>query len=206
MKRVLASMCGLAAMTLGALGACGKTENVSPSDVVVQFYVTIELSGIRDVPEPRALLALEPYLTDSLTSALRNAHALRADAAAKLPGEKPPFADGNPFSGLFEGHSTYVVRGATERGDSAFVTVAFTNTEQKPAVSWSDTVVLVKSEAAARQSSAGKAIPSPVWRIADLRYGGNWEFGYRGSLRQVLQQAPERDTASTPPSGAVPLR
>lgn len=192
----LRSRFGVALLTaIAALSACGKTENVSPSDVVVQFYVTIEVSGIRDLPEPRALLALEPYLTDSLAVALRAARA-RRDAAPVTPGRPAPLSEGNPFSGLFEGHSTFVVQGAVERGDSAFVTVAFTNTDQKPAVSWTDTLVLVNSAPAAarapseRASSdsapAGKAPAFPRWRIADLRYGGGWEFGYRGTLRQVL--------------------
>lgn len=172
---------GLASLTV--LLACGKTENASPSDVVVQFYVTVEVSGVRDLPEPRALLALEPYLTDSLARSLKQARAVRDSASARFPGQPAPFSEGNPFSGLFEGHDTFVVRGAVERGDSAFVTVAFTNTEQKPPVSWADTVVLVKVI-----PPADKARTMPVWRVADLRYGTDWEFGYRGTLSSVLQR------------------
>lgn len=76
-----------------------------------------------------------------------------------------------------------MVRGAVQRGDSAFVTVAFTNTEQKPPVSWADTVVLVKV-----MPPAEKAPTTPVWRVADLRYGTDWEFGYRGTLGSVLRR------------------
>lgn len=169
----------LAASALCAMAACGKTDNVSASDVVVQFYVTLEVSGVRDLPEPRALLALEPYLTDSLAAALRAARQRRDSATATAPGTPPPFSAGNPFSGLFEGHSTYVVRGATARADSSFVTVAFTNTDQKPSVSWTDTLVLVN---VARETNA-----PAIWRITDIRYGSDWDFGYRGSLRQVLR-------------------
>lgn len=172
---------------LVGLAACGKTENVSASDVVVQFYVTIELSGIRDLPEPRALMALEPYLTDSLAASLRHARALRDSAVVRAPGQAPPFAEGNLLSGFFEGHSTYVVRGATTRGDSSFVTVAFTNADQKPPVTWSDTLVLVQVPGAVRVTT-GTPPTAPVWRIADLRYGGDWEFGHRGTLQQVLQR------------------
>ena len=174
---------GAAFASLSVLLACGKTENVSPSDVVVQFYVTVEVSGVRDLPEPRALLALEPYLTDSLATALRQARAVRDTASARSSGQAPPFSEGNPFSGFFEGHDTFVVRGAVQRGDSAFVTVAFTNTEQKPPVSWADTVVLVKV-----MPPAEKEPTTPVWRVADLRYGTDWEFGYRGTLGSVLRR------------------
>lgn len=85
---------GAAFASLGVLLACGKTENVSPSDVVVQFYVTVEVSGVRDLPEPRALLALEPYLTDSLATALRQARAVRDTASARSSGQAPPFPRG----------------------------------------------------------------------------------------------------------------
>lgn len=160
-----------------AAAACGKTENVGPADVAMQFYVTLELSGVRELPEPRALLALEPYLSDSLAVALRRARA-RRDAGGTLPGGASPAADGNPFSGFFEGHSTYRVRGTSTHGDTALVTMAFSNVDQKPAVEWTDTLVLVRN-------GPGTAAQ---WRIADLRYGTTWEFGHRGTLSQVLRE------------------
>ncbi|NCW44617.1 MAG: hypothetical protein EBV77_03870 [Gemmatimonadaceae bacterium] len=160
-----------------AAAACGKTKNVTPADVALQFYVTLELGGVREVPEPRALVAIEPYLTPELAGELRAAR-VRRDAPLP-PGstDKPPFTDGNPFSSLFEGHSTYRLGATAMRGDSALVTVSFTNTEQKPAVEWKDTLLLLPS---------GTGV-SRTWRVADIRYGSTWEFGYRGSLRAVLQ-------------------
>jgi hypothetical protein len=160
-----------------AAAACGKTEDVGPADVAMQFYVTLELSGVREVPEPRALLALEPYLSDSLTVALRRARA-RRDGGAAPTGGASPVTDGNPFSGFFEGHSTYRVRGASTRGDTALVTMAFSNVDQKPAVEWTDTLVVVRN---------GRGVAAR-WRIADLRYGTTWEFGHRGTLLQVLRE------------------
>lgn len=160
------------------LAACGKTKDLAPSDVVVQFYVTLEVSGIQTLPEPRALLALQPYLTPDLYQGLQRARMVRDSAAIAAPGEKPPFADGNLFSSLFEGHSTYVVERTAARGDTVLVPVAFSNTSQTPAVQWTDTLVVVNT-------AVGGA--EPRWRVADLRYGGDWEFGYRGSLLQVLR-------------------
>jgi hypothetical protein len=159
------------------LAACGKTKDLAPSDVVVQFYVTLELSGVRDLPEPRAMPPLEPYLTPELYRGLQRARHQRDSAAAASPSEKPPFAEGNLFSSLFEGHSTYVVQKTAGRGDTMTVPVAFSNTDQKPAVQWTDTLVVVNTAIGATE---------PRWRIADVRYGGNWEFGYRGSLLQLL--------------------
>jgi hypothetical protein len=166
----------MTAVVLTAAGACGKTKNLTPADLALQFYVTLELGGVREMPEPRALVAIEPYITPELAADLR---AARARRDAPLPAgstDKPPFADGNVFSSLFEGHSTYRMGTTAMRGDTAFVTVSFTNTAQKPAVEWKDTVMLLPSGAGETRS----------WRVADIRYGSTWEFGYRGSLRGVL--------------------
>jgi hypothetical protein len=171
-----AAVCSTVAVTAAALVACGKTKDLSPADVALQFYVTLELGGVREVPEPRALIALEPYLTDTLITALRAARAVR-DRPERGAGVSPPFTDGNPFSGLFEGHSTYRVGTTARRGDTALVIMSFTNIEQKPTLAWQDTLVLVTHGTGA----------SSTWRVADLRYGTDWEFGYRGSLRGVLQ-------------------
>lgn len=170
------------------LGACGKTRNVAPADVAMQFYVTLELGGVREVPEPRALVALRPYLTAALASSLESARTVRDTPAPAGATGKRPFTDGNPFSGLFEGHSTYRIGATTMRADTALVTVAFSNTEQKPAVSWQDTVVLVPLGAGAERT----------WRIDDLRYGNDWEFGYRGSLRRVLRDGIAAGGRGTP--------
>ena len=163
----------MAASTALVLSACAKAEDSTPADVAMQFYVTLEISGVRDLPEPRALMAIEPYLVPALATQLGAAYARRDSATKAAPTEKPPLADGNPFSSLFEGHSTYSAKSTTMRGDTALVLVAFTNTDQKPAVMWSDTLVLVK--------------PQTTWRIADIRYGSTWEFGYRGALSQLLK-------------------
>lgn len=160
-----------AAASAVSLGACRTSGPVSASDTVVQFYVMLEVSGVRNVPEARALLALEPYLTPSLAAQLRAARAVQ-DSLRNAGAAAVPFTEGDPFSGLFEGQTSYVVKNTTVRGDTAFVLVNFSNTEQKPPVSWSDTVVVARVDS--------------TWRIADIRYGAGWEFGYRGALTQVL--------------------
>lgn len=148
---------------IAAVQACAKAENATPADVAMQFYVTLEISGVRDLPEPRAVLAIEPYVLPEVSAQLRAAY------------DKKGVGGGNPFSSLFEGHSSYGAKQTIMRGDTALVVLAFTNTDQKPAVMWSDTLVLVK--------------PQNAWRIADIRYGTTWEFGYQGSLTSVLRAA-----------------
>jgi hypothetical protein len=179
---------GLIALGMAAtmLSACGKTDDASPRDVALQFYVTLEVAGVRSLHESRALAALEPYLTTDLARALSTPPAPDVDA-------------GNVFSGLYEGHTSYVVHEAVQTGDTARVQLDFTNVDQKPAVQWTDTLVLVRQ--------------SPSWRVHDLRYGANWDFGYRGSLRAVLACLTGPDaancrggTSTTPPAPATNTR
>lgn len=169
-----------------AAGACGKGQDATPSDVAMQFYVTMELSGVRDLPDARALPAMAPYLTASLVAQLERARAVRDSAATASPTDKPPFVDANPFSSLFEGYTTYAVRETRLASDTAFVTMSLTNSTLKPVVAWTDTLVLVK---AGPRDAVAKTSGAP-WRIADLRYGGGWEFGFRGTLSTVLPTAP----------------
>ncbi|MBL0939563.1 MAG: hypothetical protein IBJ03_11745 [Gemmatimonadaceae bacterium] len=172
----------IAVLALVASG-CGKTTDATPRDVAMQFYVTLEAAGVRGIPEARAMPALEPYLTSELTTRLKEA-AASADPQRSI------------FSGLYEGYSTYYVQDTRLLGDTALVIMGFSNMTQKPAVKWSDTLVVIKGP--------------PSWRVADLRYGGNWDFGYRGTLTGVLTRAASSTshdgTSATPPAPATNTR
>jgi hypothetical protein len=125
---------------------------------------------------------------------------LTADLARALSAPSAPAVDaGNVFSGLYEGHTSYVVHEAKQDGDTARVQLDFTNVDLKPAVQWTDTLVLIRQ--------------APSWRVHDLRYGANWDFGYRGSLRAVLACLTGPDaancrggTSATPPAPATNTR
>lgn len=184
-----------ATLALAAFG-CGKTTDATPRDVAMQFYVTLEAAGVRGLPEARAMPALEPYLTSELTTRLKNAATAATSATADAADVTLPDLQRSIFSGLFEGYSTYHVQDTRLLGDTALVIMGFTNMTQKPSVKWSDTLLVIKAP--------------PSWRIADLRYGGNWDFGYRGTLLSVLTRAASStshvETSTTPPAPATNTR
>ncbi len=142
----------------------------------MQLYAMLDALGVRGVPDAESLRALRPFLTDSLAEALAHADAARRGAAARAPDEKPPFADGDPFSSLFEGRTDARPDTVLTRGDTALVVMAFSNATQRPPVHWRDTLVLTKSQ--------GRLV------VADIRYGAGWEFGFTGRLLEVLQSVP----------------
>jgi hypothetical protein len=158
-----------------ALLACARPAS-TPEAAVVQFYTVLDALGIRRVPDATQRASLREFVTPALLEALAAADRARRTAEAAAPNEKPPFADGDPFSSLFEGRTSQRVLSTTARGDTSLVLTAFTNDDQKPPVSWQDTILVVQRN--------GKPV------IADIRYGTTWEFGYRGSLLKNLTSPP----------------
>ncbi|MBY0490684.1 MAG: hypothetical protein K2R93_12655 [Gemmatimonadaceae bacterium] len=167
----LAGRAVLAAALAGSLADCGRPA-ANATEAVTQFYAVLDAAGVHRVPDAAQLTALTPYLADSLAHALDRARAMRESAETSAPGEKPPFADGDIFSSLFEGRTASVVKDSVARGDTTLVVVQFTNDTQKPPVEWKDTVVVV--------NQGGR------FRLADIRYGTAWEFGFRGRLLDLL--------------------
>lgn len=152
--------------------ACGR-QPATATEAVTQFYTVLDAVGARRVPDAAQLTALRPYLADSLARVLDAARVVREQAEKSAPGEKPPFADGDIFSSLFEGRTATVVKDSLARGDTTLVVVQFTNDTQKPPVNWKDTVVVLRQ--------------GEQFRIADVRYGTDWEFGFRGRLLDLLR-------------------
>lgn len=142
----------------------------------MQLYAMLDALGVQGLPDEEALRALRPFLTDSLADALAQADVARRTAAAQAPEEKPPLADGDPFSSLFEGRTDARPDTVLTRGDTALVVMAFSNTTQRPAVHWGDTVVVTPAK--------GRLV------VADIRYGAGWEFGFTGRLLEVLHRVP----------------
>lgn len=167
--RVFCRALGVVATAM--LAACGR-QAATATEAVTQFYAVLDASGVNRLPDAQQLTALAPYLGDSLVARLDRARALRDSAEKAAPDEKPPFADGDIFSSLFEGRTASVVKDSVTRGDTTLVVVQFTNDQEKPAVDWKDTVVVVQQGAR--------------FRIVDIRYGATWEFGFHGRLLDML--------------------
>jgi hypothetical protein len=139
---------------------------------VVQFYTMKEAVGISGAPAPRELQALEPFISDSLARLLRRADSVREADTKRAPDEKPSFVEGDLFSSLFEGPTTFVVTRVRDTTSPALVVVEFTNDRAKPAVRWKDTVEV--------RRVGGK------WLVHDVRYGGTWPFSNKGALLSQL--------------------
>ena len=166
MRRRVALLLGCAVL------GCAPVTPQTPADAATQWYAALDALGVHTVPEPAALDALRPFMTDTLVQLMQRAHAARDSVRALVPREKPPFVDGELFASLFEGYTETRPQATRVVGYSALVIIAFTNDSQQPTVRWTDTVVVVRER--------GRYV------VADLRYGAGWEFAAHGRLRAAL--------------------
>jgi hypothetical protein len=156
------------------LAACARTADV-PTVPVGRFYGAYVGHGLSGAPTDSQLAALTPHLSDTLRGLLAAARRAHDEEARTAPVEKPSFTDGDLFSSLFEGPTRYEVLVADTSGPPYRVPVRLTYDGATPAVSWTDTALVVRE--------------NDRLVVGDIVFGGAWEFGNRGSLRKGLEQA-----------------
>ena len=126
------------------------------------------------IPSEAERAKYAPFLSPALERLLGEAEAAE-QRFAKANKDSPPLLEGDIFSSLFEGASSVAVGPCSRAGGQGRcgVKLEYVGNDMKP-VAWSDTVLLVDTPAG--------------WRIDDIAYGGNWAFGNKGKLRDLLKQ------------------
>jgi hypothetical protein len=147
----------------------------TPAEVVGSLYSALRSTGLRGAPTAEQLAQIERWLDPSLRDLLREARRVHDEARAAAPTEKPPFNDGDQITSLFEGPSGFQVIAveAPAQDASRRVTVSFTYGALPNVTRWQDYVIVKPGEGG--------------FRVVDVQYGGNWEFGNRGTLVQSLR-------------------
>lgn len=113
-----------------------STTVSTPQSTVEQFYRTYIAHKPAGLPSGQNLARLKPFLSAKLIASIDAANAYSKEYARKNPDDKPPFVDGDYFSALFEGPSSFKVIDATPEG----VRVEFRYGKTR----WIDTVVVIK--------------------------------------------------------------
>ena len=145
----------------------------SPATAVRNFYTTYLKHRSGGLPDGRELERLRPMVSarlyDSIVAALRYQDSYKK----KNPDDKPPFVDGDYFSSLFEGPSSFTIGETTKDG----VRVHFAYEDAR----WTDTVVVLEEH--------GRYV------VDDVIFSGVGEFNPPGRLSERLQA---RDAEETP--------
>ena len=184
MKSALRMVLGLAVVLTFA--ACGRPPEPPPppappsaSDAAKQFF-----QGYRgDFRQ-----ADQAFLSRALAAALQSAAEGEKESAARIkasefPTDKPLLLEGEIFTGLYEGFTSFEIGPEGVKDSQTVVEIRFRNEPYN--VTWTDEVVLVDEDG---------------WKIDDVRYSGK-KAGLLG-LRDVLQDFESSLTAeasATPP-------
>lgn len=154
-------------------------EPPSGSQAIRGFYAAYQALKISGLPQGAGLAKLSPHLSSSLKTLLRASRKSQAACEKSHPGDKPPWVEGDMFSGNFEGFTRVknVPDTGVARGERVGFLVDFEYAQAKggqATVAWRDEVVLVKE--------------SGRWVIDDVLYRRDAPFGngFGSSLRQSL--------------------
>jgi hypothetical protein len=136
-------------------------------------YLGLPRSG--GIPDATARARLAPFLSPHLTQMLTQAAAAEAHFQARNKGS-PPLIEGDLFSSLFEGISSFKLGACSGDAQKGRCTASLTHADpkQKP-VSWNDALLLVNT-------------PSG-WKVDDVAYMAGFAFGNSGTLTDTLQFA-----------------
>jgi hypothetical protein len=141
------------------------------------FYWVHQQSSQEGIPDATQRARYAPYISPDLAMLL-----IEADTAAtrftKANKDSPPLVEGDLFSPNFEGISAFNLDMCTADGNTARCKVKLHFADKNPraqdkSVDWVDTVTVVRTPAG--------------WRVDDIAYGGNWDFGNHGTLKAILQ-------------------
>lgn len=169
---------GLAACFMAAQPLAAQTDMNDVANGFLGVYGSFHPSD--GIPDSGGRGRLAPYLSPALNKLLADGAAAEARFAAKVK-DSPPLIEGDLFTSMFEGATSWKLFACGMSGASARCPVTFTHAEAgHPALAWTDTLLLVNTPQG--------------WRVDDVVYGGGFQFGNAGklsdTLKTVLREAP----------------
>lgn len=153
------------------------TDSVAASKkVVAEFYAAYFKTAKSGLPAQVERSTLLPYMSRHLAQALEQAAHNQATFEKEHPDEKPPLAEGDLFSSLFESPTRFSIASANPAKGLVRVMVRFEyvegGTNQSKPIVWQDAVVVIQE--------GGR------WVINDIEYLGEWAFKPGSRLTAVL--------------------
>ncbi|MBI3678533.1 MAG: hypothetical protein HY243_18140 [Proteobacteria bacterium] len=169
----------LVAVAIGAFAAApgsAKSDADDMSATAAGFYSAYKSLPADGVPDAAGRTKLEPFISQTLEKLLSDAAAAEAAFAQGTKGQSPPLLEGDVFTSLFEGATSFKIGTCKSEGrkGTCAAELTYASPNQKPVV-WTDTVYLVQTDAG--------------WRVDDIGYGGSWDFGNKGRLSETLKFA-----------------
>ena len=163
----------LASVALAAAAGIGAD---SPAKAAEGFYAVYSTFHPSDgIPDAAGRAKYAPFISPALDKLLADGSAaeIKFNKANKA---SPPLIEGDLFTSMFEGATSYKVGACKLSGGGASCAVDLVYDDKKdPPIRWTDTVTLTKTKAG--------------WRVDDIGYGGAWEYANKGKLSATVRQA-----------------
>ena len=142
-------------------------------DVTDNFYAALGDLNIRGLPDKGQLKEITPFLSSEVIALIKRDQKKQDSFMKKHPDEKPPWAEGDLFSSLFEGRTGYEIGKMRTKGSTREVDVKLTYADGANKETWKDTAVLRKF--------GGR------WLITNILFKGKWQFKTGSSLLNALK-------------------
>jgi hypothetical protein len=150
-----------------------------PAAAVSAFYDVYNAQRVQagGIPDATVRLRLQPVLSPRLNKQLAEAAVAQGRLSSKVKNAVPPVLEGDIFTSLFEGATTWKVGACQSDAKTARCNVALSYTppsvgsKAKPA-NWADTVLLVNTPQG--------------WKVDDVAYDASFAFGNTGRLSDML--------------------
>jgi hypothetical protein len=173
-----AVLCVCALMIAGPAYADDSGAMAADAKAFYAAYQTFHPSD--GIPDARGRAKYAPYISAGLNRLLAEADAAE-DKFAAANKDSPPLIEGDLFTSNFEGATAVRIGACTGDGKTGHCAIELTydpgktaNPKDKP-VHWTDTAWLVNEKGG--------------WRVDDIGYGGSWDFGNKGRMRDTLKMA-----------------
>jgi len=157
-----------------ALAAPAANAADDPVAQAARDFYAVAQKAESGLPDAKTRDKLRPLITPALAALLDKASAAE-DAFVAANKDSPPLVEGDLYSSLFEGVTSFTVGVCTTSGKTARCPVALIYDDKNPsgATRWTDTLYLA-------DTSAG-------WKVDDIGYGGTWAFGNKGRMTDTLK-------------------
>ena len=174
-SRLLAGASTLAAALV--LGGCNNFsgEEQRQADVIGAFYKLHIKTNAPGLPPADELKQYQPLVSQALYALLVQAEAADARYHTMVDKQAPPIIEGDLFTSLYEGATSFSVKSCDTDDRRASCQVAFQYKKDGAEEAWSDKILLVRED--------------NRWRIDDIEFTGNDQSSQREYLSDTLADA-----------------
>ena len=175
--KILTCLAALSAAVLAS--GCGETAsgNRQQEQVINGFYQLHIKNHTNGIPGPDELKQIQPFLSQALYTLLSKASEVEARYHAAAEAPVPPLVDGDLFTSLFEGATSFSLDSCESEASRATCLVRLRHTasaDEKNASNerWTDKLLLIKE--------------NQQWRIDDIEFVGNDQSAHHEYLTDTL--------------------